>query len=326
MWLRDYFWRRSGPNLWMLLTLGLSFLILRAYWSREAMARGGLSGGSTICLWYGVLGTTLMVVDFLLLPLHRCWTNRKVPNDEASAKDLGRHRSQNPERKRRLWARLPKPTRAFYLEAHVWLGLLSSLLIIYHSGPKTVYDRLGFRPDSVRLASVLLVVFLATNVFGIMGIMLQAFLPRLTRLASPEGPRGRVAGIPVGQFQYALDHWRDEANRLIDEIEAAGVSHFRKDQEGSILPLLEELTVWRPSRVLVWWRAKRALADMHDTAVEDRIQKKLDRLREIVDERQRLGNQELYYGALHAWLFAHIGLAVLSLMLVLPHMLLSLYY
>src|SRR5262249_7930433 len=150
--------------------------------------------------------------------------------------------------------RFPRFTRAFSLAAHVWLGLLSTLLILDHSGPRTIYDRPGFR-----LAYVLLCVFLLTNGLGLLGIVLQAWLPWLIRRTILEGRLGRVAEIPVGQIKYVLDRWRDEANRLIGEIEAAGVPQIRTDYEKRIHRVLEELPVLSPLRVLVWRGVNRSL-------------------------------------------------------------------
>jgi hypothetical protein len=184
-----------------------------------------------------------------------------------------------------------------------------------------VYGRSGFR-----LTSVLLAVFLATNLLGFAGIMLQAWLPSLTRQTIPAGRLGRFGEIPIGQVKHALVRWSEEADRLIGEIDAANVPKAAQILGPGIMPLLVELPVWRPSKVLVWRRVEKALCDLRGPAEQHGVLRELNRLKEIVDDRRRLRKQELYHGALHAWLFMHIGLAACSLLLALPHVVLSLYF
>ena len=101
-----------------------------------------------------------------------------------------------------------------------------------------------------------------------------------------------------------------EAKPASHKIDAAGLSILIVDDEDATRELCRDI-------------ALEMGLEVHTASTTSEA---LDRLEEIVDERRRLRRQEQYYSALHAWLYAHIGLAVLSLMLVAPHMLFSLFF
>jgi hypothetical protein len=100
---------------------------------------GGLTGGSTVGLWYGVAGSALMFYAGLLSAL------RKVPS----------------------WWWIG--SRQTWMRGHIWLGLLGGVLILCHSG----YRWGG--PLEIALWIVLIAI-LATGVYG---LLLQQVLPRL---------------------------------------------------------------------------------------------------------------------------------------------------
>src|SRR5947208_200826 len=82
----------------------------------SAAARGELTGGSTLPLWYGILGTALMLVALVALPAHR-------------------RRANAPLRAgRRWWPAALRPSRRCWLQAHVWLSALALVLILCHCG------------------------------------------------------------------------------------------------------------------------------------------------------------------------------------------------
>jgi hypothetical protein len=131
---------------------------------------GGLTGGSVVGLWYGIAASALMVYAALLSLL------RRVP----SWWWIG---------SRRVW-----------LRGHIWLGLLSGLLIVFHS---------GFRWGGP-LERVLWAVLILTLATGVLGLLLQQFLPRIltTRIASE---------APYEQIPHLCDVMRHKADALVAE-------------------------------------------------------------------------------------------------------------
>ncbi len=99
----------------------------------------GLTGGSVIGLWYGIIGSALMLFAGLLAVLKR------VP----------------------AWGWIGR--RQTWLRGHIWLGLLSVLFIACHSGPG-----LG-GPLEIALWIVLGMVIAS----GVFGLILQQFVPRM---------------------------------------------------------------------------------------------------------------------------------------------------
>src|SRR4029450_4470998 len=98
----------------------------------------GPTGGSVLGLTYGILGFALMIFAALL------GARRKVP----------------------MW-RLGRA--ATWMRGHIWLGLLSFPLILFHG---------GFHFGGA-VTYTLMILFMVVVVSGILGLLLQQVLPRL---------------------------------------------------------------------------------------------------------------------------------------------------
>jgi drug/metabolite transporter (DMT)-like permease len=94
----------SSHKRWFLVTLVLALAALAVYAVFWWNSPGGLTGGSILGVWYGLLGSALMVYAGLLSAL------RKVPS----------------------WWWIG--SRKVWLRGHIWLGLLSGVFILCHSG------------------------------------------------------------------------------------------------------------------------------------------------------------------------------------------------
>src|ERR1700687_508385 len=129
----------SHHKRWAIITIGLAILSVAVYEAFRQTAPAGLTGGSQVGLAYGILGSLLMIYAGLLA------AHRKFPG----WKWIGR---------RKVW-----------LRGHIWLGLLSAVLILCHS---------GYRWGGTR-EKLLWATFLLTLVTGIFGLALQPLLPRL---------------------------------------------------------------------------------------------------------------------------------------------------
>src|SRR5215470_9998014 len=116
-------------------------LVIYVPYVRHAL--NGPSGGSVVGLTFGIAGSILMVFAGVL------GARRKVP----------------------MW-QIGRAT--FWMRGHIWLGLLSYPLILFHGG-------FGLGGP---LTMVLMVLFTVVIVSGILGVLLQQVMPRfmLTRV------------------------------------------------------------------------------------------------------------------------------------------------
>jgi hypothetical protein len=304
MLIRDYFctFRRSFPwivpNPWLVLTLVLSFLAV--YGSQQWQEHRGeeLSGGSTLRLWYGIFAAGLMFFAFLILPIQR----RRVL------------RPGKPSR----W----RPTRAFWLQAHVWLSLLATVLILYHAGLQRSLQRSGHQ-----LGSALLVVYLLTIATGLWGLVCQQVLPRwITKTIVEDERLGRLADPPAAQVAALCKRMEEQAASLFAVIRAElvntrseAVGKAEQAYQAHVQPLLHEQAPWRLAGNRSWRRASAALVQIGGLSDQSEVRAAVRELEAIVAERRRFSKQESWYWWLHAWLFVHVPLAVAALLLCVVH-------
>src|SRR5438876_4602680 len=129
---------------WLIGTALAAVIATAAYVPYATGRLNGPSGGSWPGLTFGVVGFALMLYAGAL------GVRRKVPT----------------------W-RIGRATT--WMKGHLWLGLLSYVLILFHSGFNL----------SDGLTLVLMVLFTVVLVTGIYGVILQQFLPRMMLLRIP---------------------------------------------------------------------------------------------------------------------------------------------
>ena len=115
--------------------LAVSIFVYVAYCYLDPL---GPRGGSWVGLAFGILGLSLMVFCGLLTP-------------------------------RKKLRALPLGKATFWMKGHIWFGLLTLPIILFHSG----FDIGG--PFTIALMVLLVICYLS----GIYGLILQQFLPRL---------------------------------------------------------------------------------------------------------------------------------------------------
>jgi hypothetical protein len=152
---------------WMLASLVLVATGAVVYVPYAAWSPQGPRGGSGLGLTYGIVGTAFIVVCLLL------GVRKKVPTWR-----IGRAE---------VWMRM-----------HLWLGLASLALILFHS---------GFRFGGV-MSTILMIVFLVVVGSGIVGLLIQHYLPRWMM---DELPRETV----YEEIPHVLDQLRLEAGLLV---------------------------------------------------------------------------------------------------------------
>ena len=295
------------------------------------LAPGGPSGGSVTGLAFGFAGTSVIIFECLLS------LRKKYP-----ASPLGRVQT--------------------WMRAHIWLGLLSALLILFHSG---FHWGRG-------LAAVLMWMFTIITMSGIYGLLMQNYLPRrMTDLvkretvfeqipeairtlraeatervefliadAGPEVAKDVPADlVRAGGRKFHFDAKQKKANA--EKVEAE--RHRRKEKPQ--IPIEEAYARVLKARYLQHVRpfldlrpapsVRRLFADAPALAAYFTHLRRqmplaahdvLKDLEEICEERRQLAVQERLHRWLHLWLYAHVPISMAFLVLILVHAVVSLRY
>ncbi|MBI2804796.1 MAG: hypothetical protein HYX68_07415 [Planctomycetes bacterium] len=272
-------------SLWGGTTLGLALFAIGVRVWLEPDGPETLSGGSQVGLIYGLLGGGIVIFCWLLAAL------RFVPS----------------------WWFIG--CRAFWLKGHIWLGLLSFVLVLCHSG-------LRFGGWFEQL--LYLVFFLATAT-GIAGLILQQFLPRWLTIEVP-------CEVPYEQIPNVCVALRAKADRVVDgscgAAPPATRERIKRWYDEVVRPFLEwpsrEPLLADASKTTQIFAQMRALpgADQEDAP----IKLLLSRLEEYCNERRRLARQENLHRMLHGWLYLHVPLSAAMLVMMIAHALMTLYY
>ncbi|MCI0460588.1 MAG: hypothetical protein L0Z62_26845 [Gemmataceae bacterium] len=285
-----------GQKAWFILTVLLAVATLGSYFWIARTTPGGVTGGSIPGLIYAIVGTLMMIFAGLLSAV------RKFP-------------------------RTRLPPRKWWLKGHIWLGLLSGLLIACHSG----WSWGGI------LEKILWAVFLIVLLTGIYGLALQQFLPRLLAARIP-------TEAPYEQIPYIVTVMRRKADALVQKVCSSPDDPM--SLEGSTLHVsrflntqtqLQEFYEKQVRTFLVagYDRSSPLANPLQAEAIFDKLSAfttggelhdLVDQLRSLCDERRLLGEQERLHHWLHSWLFVHIPLSVLLAFLTLAHAVIALYY
>jgi hypothetical protein len=189
--------RRQTP--WSIATVAVGVAAVGLYMWLDRSTPGGLTGGSTVGLWYGVAGSALMIYAGLL-SAHRLFP---------------------------AWWWLGM--RKTWLRGHLWLGSLSVVLILCHA-----HGHWG-GPLEIALWAVLAGIILT----GVYGLVLQQVLPGMIARRFPdEAPYGQIPHL-CRQFRIEADELVEQAApaaaakagdggaRFATELRAFHVDHMR---------------------------------------------------------------------------------------------------
>jgi hypothetical protein len=229
----------------------------------------GPRGGSALGLTFGIAGYALMLYAGLL------GARKKVP----------------------VW-RIGRAST--WMRGHLWLGLLSFPLILFHGG-------FAFRGP---LTALLMLLFFIVITSGIAGAALQHYLPRMM-----------TAQVPMETIYEEIPHvraqLRDEADELIESASLVDTEHddkvrLRQAYFEKIRPFLEQprAEVFQPLRLAL-------PAALHGV---------VDDLESICEEQRQLNRQVRLYHWLHAWLLVHVPLSIALLVLGGVHAVMALRY
>ncbi len=256
--------------------LAATFAVGLYYWLART-STSEVRGGSVVGMWYGIGGALLMVYAGLLAA----------------------------HRKLLRWPLIP--ARSWWLKGHIWLGLLSGVLILCHS---------GFRWGGT-LERILWLVFALTLLTGIFGLWLQQFLPRLLAGRVPQE-------TPYEQIPHVARVLEQKAEAMIDllcedaRLDEGTRARLREVFEGDIRPFLAR----QPGPE----KAEADFTRLHALPGLMMLKDQVAQLEQWCLERRHLDEQERLQRWLHGWLLVHVPLSIALLVLGLAHALGSLYF
>lgn len=275
-----------GHRTWIAATLVLLVLSTALYvWYAQSVP-GGPTGGSWQGLAFGIVGSLLMVFAGLLSG------RKKVP-------------------------RLPIGSAQTWLKGHIWLGLLSVPLILFHA---------GFHVGGM-VEQLLLLVFAIVIVSGIFGLALQHYLPRVmktelpaeTMYNQPANVCRRLAETGDELLQSACgllatdDGEEDSNSQTLQQFYLKTVRSFFVDQG------VENHSLYNPSRAEAMFAQVRGM-------VPPQHQSQLEQIEALCEERRQLATQVNLRAWMHGWLIIHLPLSVTLLVLGIVHAVMSVYY
>jgi hypothetical protein len=274
----------STHKRWCLATVLLGAAAVALYFWLDRSTPGGLSGGDLVGLGFGLAGSALMAYAGALSLL------RRVPS----------------------WWWIG--SRQTWLRGHIWLGLLSGVLILCHS---------GFRWGGL-LTQLLMVIVFVTLATGVLGLAMQQVLPSLLMAKVPyEAPYDQIPQLCAAMRQDADDLIAAaRADKALDPGVAQRLEEFYRQE---VRPFLAE-RYDRSAPLADAGRGEAIFTRLRSLPGFAAAESQLERLRTCCDERRQLGEQERLHRLLHGWLYLHVPLSVALLVLGLAHVVMSLYY
>ena len=273
---------------WMIATVVLFVVFLLLYILYAVRAPGGPRGGSALGLTFGVAGYALMLYAGLL------GARKQVP-----VWRLGRAQT--------------------WMRGHLWLGLLSLPLILFHGG-------FAWRGP---LTAVLMWLFFIVIASGIAGAAIQHYVPGLMTSRVPmetiyeEIPHVRAQLRAEADQLAATVSGAAEVSTLVD-IEQEDRARFHQIYLDKIQPFLEN-----PDAASMELSDARRAAEVFESMrrlLAAPVHPVLDDLQNICEEEHQLSRQIRVYRWLHAWLLVHVPLSVALLVLGGVHAVMALRY
>ena len=223
-----------------------------------------------------------------------------------------------------------------WMRGHLWLGSLALPLLLFHA---------GFSFGGT-LAAVLMGTFLVVVVTGVVGAVLQHFVPRFVTAALPqetvfeqidhvrarlleeaktlvEGGGGKSAAVPRAKTGGAIQGRVVESRAAVEEKEVDR-RPLRRFLDEQVRPFFEAAAV---RRAALWDRHKRgALFGALRAACDPALHAAARDLEALCAQREQLELQRRLHHWLHGWLFLHGPLAYAMVLLGAVHAVMALYY
>jgi hypothetical protein len=224
----------------------------------------------------------------------------------------------------------------WWMRGHLWLGLLSLFLILYH----------GAGVLGGPLTAVLMYLLFGTIATGVFGAGLQHFMPQLmTGVLAEETPYEQIdrafAELRAKAFALASTWCGVISGTELEEREAKelGVKVPRGPNKEVPEPEYVSLRRFYSTRIKPFLRNPRntreplaktlnaaVLFDQVRKEVSLKIHEDLAELAKACDDSRTMARQERLHHWLHVWMLVHLGLAMGLVALIPFHVLLALYY
>jgi hypothetical protein len=286
-------------NNWLIASLGILGLSGLLYAIYRVPASGGPMGGSALGLAFGITGFAFMIFAGLL------GARNKVP----------------------VWRVGRAQT---WMRGHLWLGLLSLPLVVFHSGFRYGHG----------LTAVLMTLLIVVVASGIFGAALQHYMPRvMTREVTME-----TIYEEIGHVRAQL---REEAAELVGQATAGKAKAAAAGAEGSaaIAIAADEKDESAPLRDFFEQELKpflekpgargQALGDAAQsrnafaqlrTLLPLALHPTIEDLESICEEERQLTLQAQLHMWLHGWLLLHIPVSLALILLGAVHAVMALRY
>lgn len=209
-------------------------------------------------------------------------------------------------------------TMEAWLQSHVYLGLLSLVVVLYHS---------GFRfQDKVAVAA--LVVLGLVVLTGLFGAILYTTVPRLLTDVQGDATPEEIS-VEIHRFTRSMARLANGKSPAFQRI------HERLVGEMEPRPLSGWRILFRPARLATFRGAgpggaeggpwTELLRRVNREEQED-LRELLVRSRQAREQLHRLVAQQKYKNLLEVWLYAHVPLSLALVVLVLAHLVAVFYY
>ncbi|MGD0134417.1 MAG: hypothetical protein ABSE57_20395 [Bryobacteraceae bacterium] len=277
---------------WVVATVALAAISTVAYMLYAVETPSGPRGGSALGLTFGIAGYALMLYAGLL------GARKQVPTWR-----IGRAQT--------------------WMRGHLWLGLLSLLLILFHAG-------FVFRGP---LTLILMLLFFIVIGSGILGAAIQHYVPSLM-----------TSRVPLETIYEEIPHVRAQLREEADQLAASICGPLEAEESQTVLVEIEHDDRERFREVYLN-KVRPYLADpeIQDAELADPLRSGetfealrrllaptthgvLDDLENICEEEQQLSRQIRIYRWLHAWLLVHVPLSIALLVLGAIHAVVALRY
>ncbi len=277
---------------WALTTLTIALVSAALYWIYAHSAPNGPRGGTWQGMLFGVAGTICMAYAGLLAG------RKKVPKWRVGSAQT-------------------------WLRGHIWLGLLSVPLILFHC---------GFRWGGP-LEQVLLATFAIVIVSGIYGLVLQQVLPRLMTANAPAQAIAPQVHVACGKLRQAVETRLQKAcgATFLDPLSTgAGQLEYSPERELAVFYWQQLAGFLEPDASRQHELANPTLASARLSRLKDTVPEPLrpvvEELQLACDERRQLFSQTTIHNWLHGWLCVHVPLSITLLVLGILHVIMSVYY
>ena len=303
----------STHRVWIWVTAVALVLGTAFYIPYASFSVRGPQGGSVVGIIYGSIGSALMLFAGLL------GARKKVP----------------------VW-RVGRGST--WMRGHLWLGLLSFPFILFHS---------GFSLGAAPLTRTLMVLFILVVVSGIVGAILQQFIPRVITTRVPmetvyeqidevcgqlleeaSTSATELCSALEGNLEHASAEQRAEAAVAgtmggVTFASAIGAdegfaSTLREFFDGEIKPYLVQHG--GRGRVLADAERTSAIFQQFRILCPESLWPRLNDLENICEEKRELDRQRVLHRVLHGWLLVHIPASYALLLLGAVHAVMALRY